>query len=132
MNRYYRGMRLHRVTILSAAVLTLAGLSGRAAGAPEICSTLKEGGAGASMFTPYVAWGSGTADVDARLAVMDAAGEPPAEIEDAWGTWSTHLEAIREVEDTGSNPADAIADGSSGDAADAGSELSSFYSDSCL
>lgn len=115
--------------LLATATLAVTGCS---SGGSQVCDTLVEDGAGARIFLPYVAWGSGPADADGRLAIMDAAGEPPADIADDWETWHDHLSAISEAESAGDAPAELISDAASGDAAEAGSALGDYYVDTCL
>lgn len=114
---------------LLAPAFLLTGCSGVSS---EFCDTLTEGGTGARIFTPYIAWGSGPGEVDSRLAAMDGIEEVPAEVSKEWDTWRAHLSAVSEAEQAGDAPSELIADGSSGQAADAGSALSDFYTGTCL
>lgn len=122
-------MRRKLLPLLVLPTLLIAGCS---SGASQACETLQENGAGARIFSSYVAWGAGPADADSRLAVMDSVEEPPADLVDEWDTWHTHLTAIREAEIAGGAPPELISDGASGDAAAAGSALSDYYIETCL
>ena len=76
--------------------------------------------------------GSGPGEADSRLAAMDGIEEVPADVSEQWDAWHAHLSAISEAEHAGDAPAELIADGSSGAAAEAGSALSDFYTGTCL
>ena len=107
-------------------------LTGCSGGSSQFCDSLTEDGTGARIFTPYVAWGSGPGEAESRLAAMDGIDEVPADVSEQWDTWRAHLSAISEAERAGEAPSELIAEGSSGDAADAGSALSDFYTNTCL
>ncbi|WP_413318010.1 hypothetical protein AA0Z99_12920 [Agrococcus sp. 1P02AA] len=121
--------RTAAIAASAAAMLLLAGCS---AGPSAYCETLQEQPAGNYVFNPYIGWGSGPAEVDSRLAAMDAVGEPPSELADAWATWHAHLTAISDAETAGEAPAELISASSSGEAAEAGTALSDHYVDACL
>ncbi|WP_072314543.1 hypothetical protein [Agrococcus sp. Marseille-P2731] len=121
--------RTAAIALSAASMLLLAGCSG---GSDAYCETLREQPAGNYVFNPYIGWGSGPAEVDSRLAAMDAVGEPPSDIADEWEAWRAHLTAISEAETAGETPTELIAAASSGEAADAGTALSEHYVDACL